>query len=100
MIEPISIHDPKAAITHQPIISYHDSEEDDDATDIDFFQEELATMDDCACYQNTYFMDGGNRFISVSKSTVNLSNTYLFFFLLSVKKNKTHAAPYPWQHQH
>ncbi|KAI8137570.1 hypothetical protein BJV82DRAFT_634859 [Fennellomyces sp. T-0311] len=64
-LEPITIHDSKSSINHQPIITYHDSEEDDDATDIDSFQDELATMDDSACYQNTYFMDGGNRFISL-----------------------------------
>ncbi|KAI9245524.1 hypothetical protein BDA99DRAFT_609835 [Phascolomyces articulosus] len=86
MIEPIAINDSKATATsihshhhtHSYMtVSYHDSEEEDDATtttdQIDFFEEELATLDDLACYQNTYFMDGGNRFISLP--TLGNSNT-------------------------
>lgn len=83
MIEPIAIVDNKTSSTHTHdnnhpsimAISYHDSEDDDTTTttttaadNIDFFEEELSTLDDYACYQNTYFMDGGNRFISVSTS--------------------------------
>ncbi|KAG2222027.1 hypothetical protein INT45_003672 [Circinella minor] len=88
MIEPIAIVDNKTSNTHAydnnhssiMATSYHDSEDDDTTTttttvadNIDFFEEELSTLDDYACYQNTYFMDGGNRFISLP--TLGNSNT-------------------------
>ncbi|KAI9319332.1 hypothetical protein BX666DRAFT_1854670 [Dichotomocladium elegans] len=58
-------------------MSYQDSEEDD--TDTAFDEDE---MSNASCYQNTYFMDGGNRFISLP--TLGNSNTKAASFISRV----------------
>lgn len=84
---------------HTPLNHYYDSEDDDEtlataiddlsslilypsnpSIDIDLFQDQMQdpTNTHISQCQNTYFMDGGVRFISVRS---NLYHTYFIYFL-------------------